>query len=260
MTLFLGVLLVLLIIFPHQANASQKPLRIAVSSNFSVVLQTLADEFNQKHQSNIQLISGSTGALFQQLRHGAPFDMFFAADSIRPRKLEALDMIVANSRITYAQGNLALYSASKAKIDQETIKHYSARLAIANPNNAPYGKAAKQCLISLGLWDKYQNKLIIGSNINQTFQQIRSQSVELGIVAFSQILQNNITNFLLLPSSCYQKVNQQLVIMKKSKHIKLAKKFSHFITSSEIYVRLNKLGYYNGILTLQQAVSPSKID
>ena len=184
----------------------------------------------------------------------------FAADNVRPRKLEALGLIVAHSRITYAQGNLALYSATKTKVDRNTIKNYSARLAIANPNSAPYGKAAKQCLISFGLWDKYQNKLIIGSNINQTFQQIRSQSVELGIVAFSQILQNNITNFFLLPSSCYQKVNQQLVIMKKSKQITLAKEFSHFITSSEVYIQLSKLGYNNGILILQHALNPSAID
>jgi len=253
-------LLTLLLILASQVNASQKPLRIAVSSNFSVVLQMLTNEFNQKHNTNIQLISGSTGALYQQLRHGAPFDMFFSADNIRPRKLEELGLTELNSRRTYALGNLALYSTTQDIIDLDSLKQYSAKLAIANPDTAPYGKAAKQCLTSLGLWEKYKNKLITGSNINQTFQQVRSQAVSLGIVAFSQVMQNSIKNYYLLPSNCYQKINQQLVIMKKTKQPTLAKQFSDFVTSKEVYSRLIQLGYNSGILIPQHTVTPNKID
>ena len=155
-----------------------KPLRIAVASNFTPVLKTLLAEFHQQTNINTQIISGATGALFLQIKHGAPFDIFISADSVRPELLEQQNIIVANSRKTYALGQLALLSMnSKAQLSdlalilQETPKHF----AIANPKLAPYGKAAKQTLQHLGIWQQYQGKLITGININQTFAQYSSQ-------------------------------------------------------------------------------------
>ena len=110
--------------------------------------------------------------MFIQIQHGAPFDVFIAADSLRPMRLEQQGLTLAISRHTYAHGQLALLSmdSTSSLTDlKDLLTHSSQRFAIANPDTAPYGKAAKQTLEHLGLWQQYQNKLVVGININQNF-------------------------------------------------------------------------------------------
>jgi molybdate transport system substrate-binding protein len=232
------------------------PLRIAVAANFYPILQQLTLEFNKQNtllkrvtnKAKIQLISGATGSLYQQIRHGAPFDLFLAADSIRPKKLEQLNLIINNSRQTYAFGQLALYSATKtnyslAKLQQATNAATDPqRFAIANPDTAPYGKAAKQSLRALGLWQQLKTQLIVGININQTFQQVRSQAVSAGIVAYSQLKLNKLAGQL-LPETSYSPIEQQLIILKSSKNIELAQQFSDFLRSVKTQKMIQQFGY-----------------
>tara|TARA_R110001583_G_scaffold172646_1_gene326416 strand:- start:7939 stop:8772 length:834 start_codon:yes stop_codon:yes gene_type:complete len=227
---------------------SDTPLRIAVSSNFTPALKKLLVEFHQQTNINTQIISGATGAMFIQIQHGAPFDIFIAADSVRPSQLEQQSLIVANSRQTYAQGQLALLSMnSKAKLSDLT--HYSQqsqkspqRFAIANPDTAPYGKAAKQTLEHLGLWQQYQSALIVGMNINQTFSQVRTQAVNSGLVANSQLVLNNLTG-VIIPSNYHHPIEQQLVIIKNSNNINKAKRLSDYLLSPRIQQKIISLGY-----------------
>jgi len=251
-------LMFLLILFYNQAALAEQtphPLRIAVASNFAPVLAKLLPKFTTQTGIKTQVISGATGALFQQIRHGAPFDVFLAADAIRPQQLAQQNLIVKNSIKSYAIGQLALYSATNliensvktktlsTKMAIITLKKNSPqRLAIANPNTAPYGLAAKQCLQHLGLWQYYKNKLIVGININQTFQQIRSQAVNLGIVAYSQLKLNKLSG-VLLPEDSYATIKQQFVILKSSQNIIQAKAFSQFLLSENSQTKIYKLGY-----------------
>lgn len=248
---FFTVLLTLILLsigFTFSSKAfctPEQPLRIAVSSNFTPVLKKLLVEFHQQTQINTQIISGATGALFLQIHHGAPFDIFIAADSARPAQLEQQNLLLEGSRHTYALGQLALLSMnsndklSDLKRDSQTSLP---RFAIANPRTAPYGKAAQQTLEHMGLWPQYKSKLIIGLNINQTFAQVRSQAVSRGLVANSQLVLNNLSG-VIIPSTYHQPIAQQLAIIKSSHQIHKAKRLSEYLLSAKIQQKIVNFGY-----------------
>ena len=236
-----------------KCSSEVTPLRIAVAANFSPVLEKLIPQFTQQSQIPVQVINGASGTLFLQISHGAPFDIFLSADSTRPQKLKDDGLIISNSLHTYAYGQLALWSASNDGVTLESLAHSindsitnssNQRFAIANPNTAPYGKAAKETLETLNLWQQVQSSLVTGININQTFQQIRSQAVNVGIVANSQLVLNQLTGTV-IPSHYHQPIKQQLVILKSSKQVKNAKIFSQFLLSNKIQQQLKALGYSN---------------
>lgn len=222
---------------------NQPPLRIAVASNFVPALQRLLPAFQQQTGISTQVISAATGTLYQQAKHGAPFDLLMAADTLRPEKLEQELLITKGSRKSYAFGQLAFWSANKTISSLEQIQPLPKYFAIANPEIAPYGKAAKQALTSLSLWPLVEPRLITGINISQTFQQLRSQAVPIGIVAYSQLVINGLQGWL-IPSQHYQPIEQQLVILKSSKQQKNAEKFSAFIRQTASQQQLAQLGYF----------------
>lgn len=219
-----------------------KPLRIAVSANFAPALKVLLANLPKKDAIDIQMISAATGTLYLQIKHGAPFDLFLSADSTRPELLEQEKLIIADSRKTYAYGQIALWSATQSLSDVSELNHYSGKLAIANPDTAPYGKAAQQALKNLSLWPQLKNNLITGININQTFQQVRSQAVPFGIVAYSQLAMNKYQG-IIIPPEYYQPIAQQLVIIKSSQQVKLAQQISDFILQVNNQDKLVQLGY-----------------
>lgn len=229
------------IAFSGQAKDIDQPLRIAVSSNFTPVLKSLLAEFHQQTGIKTQIISGATGAMYIQIQHGAPFDIFLAADHLRPEALEQQGLIVPNSRKTYALGQLALLSM-KSKTQLKDLSILPPRFAIANPDTAPYGKAAKQTLEHLGLWHKYQPTLIIGMNINQTFSQVRTQAVNMGLVANSQLVLNQL-NGTIIPADYHQPITQQLVILKHSPNVNNALRLSDFLLSPSIQQKIVSFGY-----------------
>lgn len=232
-----------------QATAKTTPLRIAVASNFTPALNALLQQFHQQTNIKTQVISGASGALFLQINHGAPFDVFLSADSKRPMLLQQAGLIVENSLKTYAYGQLALYSAkTNTPIALESLKALPERFAIANPDIAPYGIAAKQVFQSLKLWQKYQRShvFIKGINIGQTFQHVRSQAVSVGIVAQSQLVFNHLEGTL-IPPHYYQPIKQQLVILGSSKNKQNAEKFVEYILSKPIQARIAQLGYLSTV-------------
>lgn len=248
--------------YPHSNH--NKPLRIAVAANFTPVLKILLKDFTKQTGIKSQIISGASGAMFLQIKHGAPFDIFLSADSRRPKDLEQTGYALQGSRKTYAMGQLALYSSSvipDLSADVNSLEHLSitaqpsinqlvleqlnqppARFAIANPEIAPYGKAAKEALIHLGLWHVYEPRLIKGINISQTFAQLRSKAVALGIVANSQLVLNNLSG-VVIPSGYHQPIEQQLIIVGASKRHMAAEKLSDFLLSVQSQQTIVSYGY-----------------
>ncbi len=222
-------------------NQNNKPLRIAVAANFTPVLKKLLVEFQQQTNIKTQVISGASGAMYLQIKHGAPFDIFLSADSKRPEKLEQDNLIVAGSRQTYALGQLALLS-NNGQASLANLQQIPKRFAIANPDIAPYGKAAKETLEHLTLWPKYANILIKGININQTFAQVRSKAVNSGLVANSQLVLNNLSG-VVIPADYHQPITQQLVIIKKSTKQQQAKQLSTFLLSNKVQAIISQYGY-----------------
>ena len=242
---FILLLLSILLAFNQtclaNSNSNLLPLRIAVASNFTPILEKLLPQFHAETSIKTQIMSSGTGTLFLQIKHGAPFDIFIAADSSRPKQLEKESLIVSNSRKTYALGVLALYSANK-KLSLNTLNKAPEHFAIANPKIAPYGKAAKETLQHMGLWNNYQKSLVKGVNVNQTFAQIRSKSVDSGLVANSQLVINNLMGTV-IPSDFHKPITQQLVIIKTSKNIKHAKQLSDFLLSEKTQQQIVNFGY-----------------
>lgn len=229
-------------VFAVDQQKQTKPLRIAVAANFAPALKILLADLPNKDQINYQIISAATGTLYQQIKHGAPFDLFLSADSVRPELLEQEKLIIKHSRQTYAYGQIALWSATQPLQSLNELNHYTGKLAIANPDTAPYGKAAQQALQHLSLWPKLKNQLITGINISQTFQQVRSQAVPLGIVAYSQLVINNYQG-IIMPTAYYQPIAQQLVIVKSSQQVEIAQQVSDFILQVSSQKTLQALGY-----------------
>jgi len=241
----LVTLLLFLAISTSAGAIENRPLRIAVAANFSAILKKLLPEFTAKTNIKTQVISAASGTLFLQIKHGAPFDVFLSADKQRPQRLSDNQLIIENSLQTYTYGKIAFWSATNKL---PTLTSFllnipeEQRFAIANPETAPYGKAAKEALISLGVWQKLQSKLILGTNISQTFQQVSSQAVTSGIVAYSQLKFNSLTG-LLIPQQHYQGIEQKLVILKRSKQVENAQQLSRFLLSESVQRQLDKYGY-----------------
>jgi molybdate transport system substrate-binding protein len=162
---------------------------VAVASNFLNPLKEIATRYKQDTGDRLILISGSTGKLYAQALHGAPFDVFLAADSKRPALLEREGMGVIGTRFTYAIGALVLWGLELGRVQgKESLAQMSkGKLAIANPKTAPYGRAAQQVLESLDFWEKLQPSLVRGENIAQTLQFVATGNAMLGFVAKSQV-------------------------------------------------------------------------
>jgi len=164
--------------------------RVAVAANFLGTLRALAPSFQQQSGHRVQLVAGSTGKHYAQIRNGAPFDVFLAADVQRPLLLEKAGVGVPGSRMTYALGQLVLWSPLPGKVDHEgkvLDRGDFRRLAIANPRLAPYGRAAREVLEARQLWRGLQPKLVRGENIAQAFQFVVTGNAQLGFVALSQL-------------------------------------------------------------------------
>ena len=215
------------------ANAGE--IRVAVAANFASTLEEIAAAFEQKSGHRVVLAAGSTGKHYAQIVNGAPFDAFFAADAARPRLLDEAGIGVPDSRYSYALGRLVLWSPQPGFVDDAGTILFSGefgRLAIANPRLAPYGAAAQTVLEKLGLWEKLQDKLVRGENINQTFQFVHSANAQLGFVAASQLAG---TKFAAqgsrweVPDSLHAPILQQAILLTDSP---VASQFVDFALSS----------------------------
>ena len=230
------------------AKASE--LRIAVASNFILPFKELSREFQGFTGKKILLISGSTGKLFAQIIHGAPFDIFLAADSFRPKLLEKEGLGVPGTRFTYALGRLVLWSLNSKflfKNDLQVLSQKNFRyLAIANPKTAPYGKAAEQVLRKKGLWKKIQNRLVRGENISQTFQFVITGNADMGFIAYSQFIrkQSQLRGYsLTIPKDWHNPIRQQAILLKRAKANKLAFDFISFLKNKRTKKIIESYGY-----------------
>lgn len=221
---------------------------VAVAANFTDATRDIIPLFEKATGHTVKVSFGSTGKLYAQIEHGAPFEVFLAADSKRPMKAESAGLAVAGSRFTYAMGKLALWSPKAGAFsDAEAFlkKGEFKRVAIANPKTAPYGQAAQQVMEHLGLWKALQPKLVRGDSIAQTFQFSATGNVEVGFVALSQITawkESKGTNWE-IPQSYYAPIEQQAVLLKKGADNKAAMAFVEFLKGDEARKVISGYGY-----------------
>jgi len=216
-------------------------LRLAVATNFIDTARDLVHEFEKQSDYRYVLSSGSTGKLYAQIINGAPFDVYLAADSERPLRLENAGLAVPGSRFTYAIGRLVLWSRYDNYVrpgafpDIETFAH----LAIANPRLAPYGRAARETLHALDAWQTVKAKLVLGESIGQTFQFVASGNAQLGLIARSQLPPDTGSAWL-IPPHFHQPIEQQAVLLNEQP---AATAFMNFLQSPAARKLIRDHGY-----------------
>lgn len=198
------------------AMAVRQPLMVAVATNFRHTFERLEPELEQQ-DLDITAIYASSGTLMQQIMHGAPFTVFLSADSRRPEALEAAGLVRAGSRHTYAVGKLALWSRKTDVVPNELLRQ-GVRVALANPELAPYGRAAMETLVALSLWQGRLPEKVYGRNIAQTFVFARTGHAELAFVAVAQLhhqqrMGGATGSVWRVPAHYHQPIKQQLVII-----------------------------------------------
>lgn len=221
---------------------------VAVASNFLNPLKEIAAGYKQDTGNRLILISGSTGKLYAQARHGAPFDVLLAADSKRPALLEQEGVGVIGTRFTYAVGALVLWSLEPGRVrgEKSLAQMNKGKLAIANPKTAPYGRAAQQALEGLGLWEKLQPLLVRGENIAQTLQFVATGNARLGFVAKSQMKD---PRFKLkgssweVPVDMHEPILQQAILLKPGSTNASAKQFVRYLQGPVAKKIIENYGY-----------------
>ena len=222
---------------------------IAVAANFTAPINEIAVEFEKDSGHKVIAAFGPTGGLYTQIKHGAPFEVFFAADDSTPARLEAEGEVLAGSRFTYVIGKLVLWSASAAYVDAqgEVLKRNAFNhLSIGNPKTAPYGLAATQVLGKLGLSEAVKPKLVEGTNITQAYQFVATGNAELGFVALSQVYKDGqITSgsAWIVPEDMYEPIRQDAVILNKGKDNSAAKALVEYLKGPEAAAVIKSYGY-----------------
>ncbi|WP_108651209.1 molybdate ABC transporter substrate-binding protein [Dongshaea marina] len=222
--------------------ASADTVHVAVAANFRTTMEKIAQQFTAKTGDKVTVSSASTGILYSQIQHGAPFDLFLAADARRPELLEKQGKIVPNSRFTYATGLLALWSP-KQKADRALLNHWQQKIALANPKTAPYGLAAKQSLEKMKLWGSVAPHAVYGNNITQTYQFVSSGNVQLGFVAYSELVtKHQQANAWIVPATLHAPLEQQAVLLKHAQNNNAAKALYQYLRN-DAKTMIEKAGY-----------------
>ena len=227
-----------------QAGADE--IRIAVATNFTAAMNDLVRRFERETEHTVLVSSGSTGNHYAQIKNGAPFDAFFAADSERPRLLEEEGGAIAGSRFLYAVGGLVLWSPEPGYVDDQGRVLDTAdfrRLSIANPDLAPYGAAARETLIGRGLWDRLAPRLATGQDIGQAYAFVQTRNAGLGFVALSQLEQPGKEiegSYWIVPEALHRPIAQEAVLLRD---VPAARAFLEFVKGAEAREIIRSYGY-----------------
>jgi molybdate transport system substrate-binding protein len=235
------------LLLPCQAALAQARITVAAAADLHQAMDQLAGAYQKDHPgSRIEVVYGSSGTLLTQIEQGAPFELFFSADSDYPQQLVAHGQ-AGGKPVPYAVGHLVMWSAS---IDMRGVQVGDlaqprfARIAIANPQHAPYGKRAEQALRAAGVWDTVQPRLVFGENIAQTAQFAQSGNVQVGLVAESLVLASpGKGSYAPVPSSLHEPLRQSFVLTGRGAGSALAKDFANYVQQAPARTILARYGF-----------------
>ncbi|HBX55816.1 molybdate ABC transporter substrate-binding protein [Pseudomonas sp. UBA2684] len=230
-------------------SALAEEVQVAVAANFTAPMQAIARAFKRDSGHTLITAFGATGQLYAQIRNGAPFEVLLAADASTPATLEQAGNGVAGSRFTYAIGKLVLWSAQAGYVDAQgevlqrnPFKH----LALANPQAAPYGRAALQTLDKLGLRQALAGKLVEGQSITQALQFVSTGNAELGFVALSQVYQDgqiSSGSAWVVPEALYEPIRQDALLLEKGMGNPAARALLEYLKGPQAAAIITAYGY-----------------
>lgn len=225
----------------------------AVAANFAETAEVLLPAFREATGHDVELTTGSTGKLYAQIGAGAPFDLLLSADAATPARLVEEGKAVAGTDFTYAVGRLTLWSTEPGRIGEDGRAVLEAPdlrfVAIANPDLAPYGVAAREALTALGLWEVLEPKIVMGQNIGQTNSMVASGAAEVGFVALSAVLSprtGNKGSRWDVPQEMFSPIRQDAVLLNPGADNEAARAFLDFLRTPEAADVIDRFGYGMG--------------
>jgi molybdate transport system substrate-binding protein len=246
----ISILIVTILFFitgcgPKSETASKK-IYVAAAADLYKAFTELGKIYKNETGTEVVFNFGSTGLLAEQIKQGAKFDLFAAADSKYIDDLRKEGLIVPNTKKLYAVGRIVLWTKKESKFKlsglKDLLKPEINKIAIANPNHAPYGIAAKQALVNSRLWDRIKPKLVFGENVKGTQQLAETGNADVAIIALSLAVGSD-GKYKLISSKLYKPMKQFIAVIKSSKQIDTAKKFENFIGSVEGRTLMKKHGF-----------------
>jgi molybdate transport system substrate-binding protein len=244
------VLLILVCLAPNTALAGD--LTVAAAADLSLALKPIAESFQRQTGNTLRLSFGSSGDFFNQIQNGAPYDVFLSADMGYPEKLVKLGFAAAASLHPYAVGRLVLWVPRSSTLDldrlgmQALLDSSVQKVSIANPQHAPYGRAAVAALRHFGMYDKLAGRLVLGENVGQAAQFAESGNAQVGIIALAHAVAPSVRplgRYWIIPAGSYPPLQQGVVVISRSKKKTLAGQFLQFLASPESQAIFRQFGF-----------------
>jgi len=245
---------VVVLILLAAASCAAQEITVAAAADLQFAMADIAARYQKETGKTVKLTFGSSGNFFQQIQNGAPFDVFFSANLDYAKKLDTAGLAEPGTLYQYATGKIVLWVPSDSKLDisaglaaltNPAIK----KIAIANPQHAPYGQAAVAALKKEGVYDKVADRFVLGENISQTASFVVSGAADVGIVALSLALSPTMKDkgrYVEIPDADYPAIEQACVVLKSSKEKETAKAFVNYIKTPASAELLRKYGFEVG--------------
>ena len=235
----------------HEVQAQAQEIRIAAAADLKFAMGEMAEKFEKQSGTKVNVTYGSSGNFFSQMQNGAPFDLFFSADIEYPKKLEAAGLAEPGTLYEYAVGRIVIWTPADAKVDvarqgwMALLDASVEKIAIANPEHAPYGRAAVAALQKAGFYESVKAKLVYGENISQTAQFVQSGSAQAGIVAMSLAVSPAMRDGQRweIPADMHPALEQGAIVLKHAKNKDAARAFLEFVKSATGLTILAKYGF-----------------
>jgi molybdate transport system substrate-binding protein len=230
-----------------EPETSGAPLRVAGAANLAKVMEEIVPRFEKESGAKVDFIPGSSGKIAAQIKEGAPFDLFMAANVKFADEAIASGECLSDSKRIYARGRVVMWTkdeaagALPANLDGLVEGKYET-IALAQPDQAPYGAAAKAALEKLGVWSKIEKRLIYGTNIEDTMKMAETGSAEVALIALSQAIKSK-GKYVEIPEELHPPLDQALAVCKNGKQQALGVRFAEFIATPEIQELMKSYGY-----------------
>jgi len=237
---------------------------VAAAADLQFAMQDVAARFQKETGKTVKLTYGSSGNFFQQIQNGAPFDMFFSANLDYAKKLDTAGLTEPGSYYPYAKGKIVIWVRNDSRLDlssgmQALLDPSVKKIAVANPEHAPYGRAAVAALQKAGIYDEVKAKLVYGENISQAAQFVQSGNAQAGIVAMSLAVSAGMKDGKRweIPADMHPPIEQAAIVLKSGVNKDAARAFFEFVKSEAGRATLAKFGFtFSPATAVAAPVSP----
>jgi molybdate transport system substrate-binding protein len=232
---------------PCTAQETPAPLRVAAAADLTRAFTEVADAYRKRYGQEVKLVFASSGQLTQQIENGAPYDLFAAANEEYVARLDRGQLLLPGTRQIYAIGHLVIWTRADGpplprRMEELTAPRF-ARIAIANPDHAPYGVAAREALQSAKVWDALKSRLVYGENIQATYQFAATGNADVALVSLAQALGGKEGRYQAVPEKLHKPLRQAMAALKSTPQPDNARRFLAFVRRGEGAAILRRYGF-----------------